>query len=353
MSWSHTLLQLAANEEALVIVTVSGTRGSTPRETGAKMLVSMSNSFGTVGGGQLEHECLAIAAKWLRERTTPQTFSRRFTLGANCGQCCGGVVDILFEQIECKKAGWLTELQHSLEQKSAGVSLTATESFAGFEKRIVNMNRTGRDDALTRTAIRLHESDELPCRRTVTLDGLQVPVFFEALQPVGFEVTIFGAGHVGSALVASLAPLNCRVRWIDGRDDIFPASVPANTQVLNIDPLQTLAEQGTAGQYCVVMTHSHPLDLEICARILQRDDIAYCGLIGSVAKRRQFVKRLKNLGLNNTQIDRLICPIGIAGISGKKPAEIAVAVSAQLLQLAECQAETGVIPTVRLREVSQ
>jgi xanthine dehydrogenase accessory factor len=82
----------------------------------------------------------------------------------------------------------------------------------------------------------------------------------------------------------------------------------------------------------LVMTHSHPLDLEICERILRRGDAVYCGLIGSLTKRRRFEKRLRELGLPQSAIDKLVCPIGVEGITGKKPAEIAIAAAADLLR---------------------
>ena len=79
------------------------------------------------------------------------------------------------------------------------------------------------------------------------------------------------------------------------------------------------------------MTHSHQLDLEICEGVLRRGDFAYLGLIGSVTTRARFVRRLRIKGVTREAVDRLICPIGIPGISGKHPAEIAASVSAQLL----------------------
>jgi xanthine dehydrogenase accessory factor len=82
----------------------------------------------------------------------------------------------------------------------------------------------------------------------------------------------------------------------------------------------------------LIMTHSHAIDFEICDRILRRQDFAYCGLIGSMSKRRRFEKRLRSAGVQEREINRLICPIGVDGITGKKPAEIAVAATAEVLQ---------------------
>jgi xanthine dehydrogenase accessory factor len=83
------------------------------------------------------------------------------------------------------------------------------------------------------------------------------------------------------------------------------------------------------------MTHSHPLDLEICARVLRRGDFAYLGLIGSETKRARFAGRLRAIGIPPQSLARLTCPIGIPGIAGKEPAVIAASVAAQLLIIAE------------------
>ena len=88
------------------------------------------------------------------------------------------------------------------------------------------------------------------------------------------------------------------------------------------------------------MTHSHRLDRDLVEAILRRGDFAYCGLIGSRTKRRRFESRLEAKGLSEELLSRLTCPIGIPGITGKRPAEIAVAVAAQLLQLHEQALET-------------
>ena len=87
--------------------------------------------------------------------------------------------------------------------------------------------------------------------------------------------------------------------------------------------------------YYLIMTHSHPMDFEICGRILKRGDAAYCGLIGSLTKRRRFEKRLRQQGLPQSAVEQLVCPIGVAGISGKKPAEIAIAAAAEILRAHE------------------
>ena len=85
------------------------------------------------------------------------------------------------------------------------------------------------------------------------------------------------------------------------------------------------------------MTHDHQIDFSIVAAALARDDFAGVGLIGSATKRARFVRRLGLQRLEAAAIGRLICPIGIPGIGGKLPAEIAIAVAAQILQLAPAE----------------
>jgi xanthine dehydrogenase accessory factor len=81
------------------------------------------------------------------------------------------------------------------------------------------------------------------------------------------------------------------------------------------------------------MTHSHPLDQEICTQVLRREDFAYCGLIGSLSKRRRFERLMKKQGISQSLLDRLVCPIGVPGVLGREPAEIAIAVAAEVLQV--------------------
>jgi xanthine dehydrogenase accessory factor len=144
---------------------------------------------------------------------------------------------------------------------------------------------------------------------------------------------LFGAGHVGRALVALLAGIPCHVTWVDERESEFPADVPANVSVVVTDMPESEVAAAPTGAYFLVMTHSHPLDQALAEAILRRGDFAYFGLIGSKSKRRQFERRMAARGIPAEHFSDMTCPIGVAGITGKEPATIAVAVAAQLLQV--------------------
>ena len=163
---------------------------------------------------------------------------------------------------------------------------------------------------------------------TVLGDFLLEPVTETAV-----PVAVFGAGHVGTAMVDVLSRLDTNVRWIDDRRGMFPARVPEGVVPVNAPDPAREALAMPPGSYYLVMTHSHPLDLDLCAAILGRRDAAYCGLIGSRSKRRRFEKKLVALGLSGAELDGLTCPIGVAGIESRHPADIALAAAAEVIQV--------------------
>ena len=334
--WIDELSDLTAAGEAAVLVTISGIRGSSPREPGAKMIVTAHETIGTIGGGQLEHQCTHIAAGLLDKAAVPAT--RRFPLGPALGQCCGGVVDVLFEPVARGLPEWLRDLRALHGQRQPAVLVTDTGSGTKFVVTGDSVFGVGEDtcDAKVVTRARAY------------LEGGDAAVehgsFFEPVLASDFNIAVFGAGHVGAAVVNVLSGLDCNIRWIDSREGIFRA-VPRNVRAVETgEPALEVAAM-PPGSYYLVMTHSHPLDFDICDRILRRGDAAYCGLIGSLTKRRRFEKRLRQQGHVQRAIDALVCPIGVTGISGKKPAEIAIAVAAEVLQVhGRAQAQEGPVP---------
>lgn len=151
-----------------------------------------------------------------------------------------------------------------------------------------------------------------------------------------FDLQLYGAGHVGRAIVQLLAGIPCRVQWIDEREDAFPSGpLPSHIEALCVEPVQAEVAQAAPGSFYLVLTHSHDLDLAITEAILRRGDFGFAGLIGSRTKRARFIHRLQARGLSASVLQRLTCPIGLPGISSKEPEVIAVAVVAQLLQLSE------------------
>src|SRR5471030_271526 len=156
-------------------------------------------------------------------------------------------------------------------------------------------------------------------------------LLFEPMGQVQAHIAVFGAGHVGRALVPLLASLPCRVRWIDARAEEFPAQIPDGvSHIVNEYPLEEI-DHLPSGSYCIVMTHNHQLDLELTAAILNRGDFGYFGLIGSKTKRVKFEHRLRERGFDSALLQRMHCPMGLSEVKGKLPIEIAVSIAAEVI----------------------
>ena len=152
------------------------------------------------------------------------------------------------------------------------------------------------------------------------------------LPPSLFELQLYGAGHVGRAIVNLLRGIDCQVRWIDEREDEFPSlPLPTHVEAVCTEPLQAEVAHAAPGTFYLVLTHSHDLDLAISQTILARGDFGFFGLIGSQTKRARFEHRLLERGIPPATLSRMVCPIGLPGLRGKQPEVLAVSVVAQLL----------------------
>jgi xanthine dehydrogenase accessory factor len=179
----------------------------------------------------------------------------------------------------------------------------------------------------------------------VQSDGRVIERFGE--EPTAFY--LFGAGHVGRALMTALAPLPFAVTWIDGRPGAIPEMFPPNvTAIREGDPIELLA-RAPEGAFVAVMTHSHALDLDLVIAALQAKRFSYVGLIGSATKRARFTSAMQKMGMAAEIVDKLVCPIGLTAIRDKAPAAIAASVAAQVLMAREAALGAGRVETVRGR----
>ncbi len=316
-----------------VLVTVAIVEGSGPREAGAKMLVTADKLFDTIGGGHLEMRAIEVARGMLgggAAQARSESRIERFALGPSLGQCCGGVVHLAFERVDGALAGVLDALRARSQEDSWRVSAidgaAASLLFDAGGKALA-----GADAAAPATFAReraTHVLQDESGRRWL-VDPCRAP---------RAHLTLFGAGHVGAAIVRALAELPCNVTWVDEREDMFPATVPGNVRIEASDTPEALVDEAPAGGSFLVMTHSHALDQRLTEAIMARADVGWFGLIGSQTKRKQFEHRLRARGVAAERIDAMVCPIGMPGISNKAPAAIAVAVCAQLLMVWEAAA---------------
>lgn len=298
------LFEAAKAGESAVLVTLIGAQGSSPQGAGARMIVRPGGYHGTIGGGALEWRLIRLAQDALGTTGPAKLVDQ--SLGPDLGQCCGGRVQALIERFGPDDR---LHLAHFAAAERAGTFLTS--------------GRLGGWPHLDR------EIDRSPIREPASIAyDPATGELREVWHMPATEIALFGAGHVGRALVLALAPLPFAVTWIDPRPEAFPSHVPQNVRILVEDePPRRLAEMPDA-TLVVVMTHSHPLDLAIIAAALPDPRFPYVGLIGSATKRARFLRQLRDAGID---AGRLVCPIGMPGISGKEPAVIAASVAAQLL----------------------
>ena len=235
--------------DKMIQITITTSRGSTPRDAGTSMLVGPDWQEGTIGGGQLEYDAVHTARDMLLNGTA--THEATYPLGPTLGQCCGGSVSLQWSLIAERPA-----------------------------------------------------------------DPQKEPVW------------IYGAGHVGRAVAATLTSLY-DVTLIDTTAERM-AEVPGTTPLIAANPV-LVVPHAPKNAHHLIMTYSHALDLDLCHALLNHRT-ASIGLIGSATKWARFRRRLHALGHGDAQISRITCPIGNPAL-GKHPQQIAVGVAAELISL--------------------
>ncbi len=389
------LVRLSTDVGQFVRVVVIGAEGSTPRGTGTEMLVFAGSLEGTIGGGALEFEAVTRARRMLElaAETGTQCSSCRgaderlvrpskmnivspplssspgldhwhreiasFPLGPALGQCCGGFVRVMLERWEagetCGLGGrvgqagsdplpmsWYDECGRG-GRKAGQVVLAARLVLTPLVSGPQPLPVVDRDQlaalpipvGVGRSAARML-SGERPVATTLVRGSNGVPDWLiEPADDHRHQLTIYGAGHVGRAIVRVMAELPFDIGWVDTSAERFAgAQAFGATPVIANDPAAYASAAPPRG-FHLVLTYSHPLDLAICHALLARNDFAFLGLIGSATKRARFIRRLADAGVAPAAIARLTSPIGIASLAGKSPAVIAIAVAAQLVEIAE------------------
>ncbi len=302
MSFNFDALRAAVARHGRVgRIVIADHAGSAPRETGTAMLVWETGQGGTIGGGALEFEAVTRMRGRLAEGGTQID---RLPLGPALGQCCGGSVVLVSEVFD-------------------GQVLETIDPAAGLYVR-----RCGGTEA-----------EPLPMKRARSLmrnGSASAPLTFEAgwlAEPLARAQTplwIYGAGHVGRALVDVLVPLpELAITWVDTGPERFPHAPPEGVTCLPAANPADAVHLAPHDAHHLVLTYSHALDLELCHRLLGHG-FASTGLIGSQTKWARFRSRLAALGHAPDAIARITCPIGDPGL-GKHPQAIALGVGAALL----------------------
>lgn len=324
--WFEKVCEALCDQSALVLISTIAVAGSAPREVGAKMLITEAYSVGTIGGGQLEFLASKRARALLSGR--PLASERMsLALGPAAGQCCGGRVELLLEVVD-GHAVWPGRARELLAVGDSWICRRLGSE--GVEQTLA----VGADDAA-------RQPESVPtawirsCRMPAVITANGVDWLVDPCSPAVEEVWLFGAGHVGTALVQQLLLLRFRIVWIDQREAHLRA-LAGEVDIerrLSDDPIGEIAD--IPRHACVlVMTHSHELDYRLCVQLVKRGGFRFVGLIGSLTKAARFRHRLARRGLDGASIH---CPIAPGIVRSRRPEAIALAIATQLTQVCEQQ----------------
>ncbi len=378
----ETLRRTIAEHGPVARVVIASVEGSSPREVGASMLVWPTGQSGTIGGGALEWQAGAAA------RTMPRTRLDRIPLGPALGQCCGGAVTLLTEvygqsepSVPCPQGEGLSPMPQAmpstpLRRWKTGTAGAAAPPLLAGERAGVRAERraepgqrpsapalpqgvggggvppAGTTDILSNAPAdifaRSVDGRPMPLAVRRLLDRAraqgQVPAptllqgwFIEPVAHPQRHLWIWGAGHVGRALVQVIAPLpDLAITWIDVAPDRFPDTIPAGVTPLPTPNPAALVPHAPPDADHLILTYSHTLDLDLCHRVLTHG-FSTAGLIGSATKWARFRSRLSALGHAPQTIARIRCPIGDPAL-GKHPQAIAIGVVTAFLTHAKATA---------------
>lgn len=309
--------------EPLALCTVVARSGSAPRGSGARMLVGRAGRlWGTVGGGLIEHQAERLAAQVLADG---QSILRAFCLDADrlesLGMVCGGDVTLAIQYLPGGDAGLIDvarQAQDWLSHRRDGWLVAGLEGSAQPLELLSPQAAAERYPSL--------------CGALCLFGGPGQARFAQRLSPAG-TVYLFGGGHVARELSPLLARLDFRHVVMDDRPEFsLPADFPGAAQVLQVD-FEAVLDAVSPGpaDYAVVMTRGHGFDLTVQRQLLTTP-VGYIGVMGSRKKKAFVFGRLKEAGFTDADLARIVTPIGLP-LGGETPAEIALSVAAQLVQL--------------------
>jgi len=301
-SWALRALDSLSDKVPCALISLLAVEGSAPRPAGTRMLVQGEGAFGSIGGGNLEFQAVKQARAILGLPAGSWRI-QDYPLGPFLGQCCGGRVRLMVEHLDSSQSDWLEAVAKGY------VVMLETELF---------------EDRICRRTCEASQLEKISSRGPQPVAGDR---FKEQAGDARSRLALFGAGHVGQALVRHLPGLPFDLRWFDSREGFAGYE---GVQIAAPAELAQIARTAEGG--LLIMTHDHALDYQLVSAALA-GPAAFVGLIGSDTKRARFRGRLLKDGYNEEDLERLKCPIGIAGIPGKAPDIIAISVIAQLLQL--------------------
>ena len=306
INWVFCAERCIKNNQLCVLIFVASHQGSTPRETGAWLLVSSLEVIGTLGGGEIEYTSIAEAQNILAGRQPFVAKKKTYQLGPDLDQCCGGAMAIFFLPINSEALIWLQPLCSFIKEERRGNIIFDTSSSSLMPELL---------------------EGEVP-KSKQNVDTFHIQPLYDS-RP---RVILYGAGHVGRAVAAISLQLPILLTVVDGRKSQL-VQVPSGENITSEhwDNPVSQANKVLSAKAAIIMTHSHGLDYRLCQSLIKNPHFLYIGLIGSMTKSERFRRALRKEGNTDKEISRIISPIGRNGPHGKEPGIIALSVLSEVI----------------------
>ena len=327
----NALNQQLTAEKNCVFCTIIANSGSTPRGSGARMLVMEDGTtIGTIGGGEVEYRSSKIAMDALKnKRSFLQPFCLTADQVASIGMICGGAVTVYFQYIDHdnpQARELCAQILHQLEQDEDSWLILDVSHEQEWGMGLY----TKKDGLRGLDGLAESEIAELCVTRATQKHYDDRHYYGEPLVRSGM-VYIFGGGHIAQELAPLLTHLNFRVTIFEDRPEFATRQLfPTVDQIIVGNP-DHFSEKITIKEsdYIVIMTRGHSHDYNIQLQAM-RTPAHYLGVMGSREKLRILSEKMFKEGFTQADVDRLHSPIGTA-IKAETPAEIAISVAGELI----------------------
>lgn len=325
--------KICSHPGPLVLVTIIGVDGSTPRHEGSSMLVDAQGLLsGTIGGGMGEHWAIAASQTCLQSGHSAILELDYTGLDAQGRvMICGGSSRALLELIVDKQPYQAALAGFSQKQPDILVKKwLPPQDFGPWPPQPVDGWTVGRLSEITSLTVEC--SQQSSPISAISTKSTAVQQFIDPLH-AAVRLVILGAGHCGQALAWAASRLDFQIVVGDDRpgflkDQAFPPGtrVASGTYTKIIQDLYP----GPA-DYVVLVSRGHLCDLE-CLRGMLPHTVAYLGLIGSTRKIQLLYDQVRQDGFSEAQLERVHAPIGLE-IGAETPAEIAISILAQIIAI--------------------
>lgn len=316
--------------EALVLVTVTASSGATPRGTGARMLVGKNGRIcGTIGGGAVEYRSEKIALQVLEEKKSgQQNFSLTREDVQSLGMICGGEVNVFFHYIPEYDSYTIALTEEAARIFAAGEALWLFSNIGNggtlslYTKKRGVIGQSIPSWVLENLSVRpkyIEKNEEKFCIEQMNGPG---------------RVYIFGAGHVSRELEPVLSHVGFRCVVMDDREEFVRQELFPTAEEVKLIDFNHISDYVTIGieDYVCIMTRGHASDTVIQSQVLKLRP-CYVGVIGSRKKAAAIRKILEEeYGMSEEELNLVTTPIGLS-IDAETPAEIAISIAGQMIQV--------------------